>query len=248
MFSRYLTYLISFGQKYHDFTRMAISSIIKIGGWQDDIVILSDIDTISGCENIETINVTDDLIGRYPWLAGRTMTGIMPMCLKSEVGHYINLDRYDYVLYLDSDILINSDRLTRIVAGLRRESAFAVQQDCVPISSGETFAGGQILSEEERRKWGDYAINAGIIGFSTDSFGRQVISQWRDLNTAHLFHADDQANLIGLLLRNYQNKWRYIGDSRFGRELRSYPHTFLHFATLKDTLMANYYTQVLGLE
>ena len=86
------------------------------------------------------INIQPDLLRRYPWF-GRTAGLRLGHC-KPEIEHYVDLERYDYVLYLDSDILVTTNRLVALVETLCRESHFVVQRDNVSVMSGASFAGG----------------------------------------------------------------------------------------------------------
>lgn len=242
---RSLIYLICFGDTFRRYATMAIRSIREIGGWAEDIVLLTDSSApLAGCEGVIVIDVLDAIKARYPWakLKKRRIPNLKP-----EIEHHVDLSRYDYALYLDCDILINSNRLGDLVGALRREAAIVVQQDIIPVSSGLGFAGGKTLTPDERQRWGAYAINAGLFGFPTTPMGRRLLRDWRRFNIEHAFKLSDQGNLVALLLRKYYGQWGYVGDSAFPREHRRYDETFLHFTTHKDTLMESYYRDILGL-
>jgi len=243
---RSLIYLVSLGDKFRRYAIMAIRSIREIGGWTGDIVLLTDSAApLPGCKDVTVIDFVAATRARYPWA---TLQGRQIPHLKAEIEHHVDLSRYEYVLYLDCDILINSDRLSDLVATLRREAAIVVQQDIIPVASGTGFAGGKVLSPEERERWGAYAINAGLFGFPTTPMGRRLLRDWRKLNVDKAFKLWDQGNLISLLLRKYQGQWGYVGDSAFPREHRRHQETFLHFTTQKDALMEPYYRDFLGLK
>jgi len=243
---RFLIYLVSFGAAFRDFTQMALTSVRQVGKWEHDIAVLSDSDTPFGDSAATVINILPDLQNRYPWFT--STTGMRISHFKPEVEYYIDLQQYDYVLYLDSDILVNSDRLTDLVSTLCRESRVAVQRDCISVSSGQSFAGGWVLTPEEQRAWGHYQVNAGILGFPVDSRSRRILRDWRRMNVAKRFKSRDQGNLIALLLRKYHGQWSYIEDAGFGRRLQRYPYTFVHFTTHKDEMMGPYYEQILRLD
>ncbi len=242
---RSLIYLVSLGAKFRRFAIMAIRSIREIGRWSGDIALLTDSDApLPGCEGVIVIDMLDAAKARYPWA---TLTGRQISHLKPEIEHHVDLSRYEYVLYLDCDILINSDRLSALVAALQREAAIVVQQDIIPVASGTGFAGGKVLTPEEQQRWGAYAINAGLFGFPTTPMGRRLLRDWRKLNVDKTFKLWDQGNLISLLLRKYQGQWGYVGDSAFPREHRRHEETFLHFTNQKEILMEPYYRDFLGL-
>jgi hypothetical protein len=242
---RCLIYLICIGEAFRRFAAMAITSLREIGKWPYDIVLLSDSEKpLAGCPDVAVIDMFSAAKRRYPWLTPSRY--VLPH-LKTEVEYHVDLARYDYVLYLDCDVLVNSERLTELVATLCREQAIVVQQDIIAVGSGLTLAGGRILSKAEQRRWGAFAINAGIFGLPMIPMGRRLLRDWRQVNVEQQFKKRDQGNLIALLLRKYYGQWSYIGDTTFGRTLERYPETFVHFTIHKDQLMEPYYTQVLGL-
>ena len=243
---KYLIYLVCIGVAFRRYATMAIKSIREIGGWRHDIVLLSDSEApLPGCENVIVIDMLRAARLRYPWLKMKRYTFSH---FKPELEYHVDLSRYDYILYLDCDVLVTSDRLTEIVAGLSRESAIAIQQDGFAVSSGRGFAGGHLLTVAERRTWGHHAINAGVVGIPMSLMGRRLLRDWRQLNVDQQFRSRDQGNLISLLLRKYRGQWGYIADATMGREVKPYPATFVHFTSYhKNTLMEAYYRQLLGL-
>jgi hypothetical protein len=242
---RFLIYLISFGAGFRQFTQMALNSIREVGQWQHDIIVLSDSDTPFG-NGAATINIQPDLERRYPWYA--TTTGMRVSHFKPEIEYYVDLDQYDYVLYLDSDILVNRAGLGDLVASLSRQSRFVVQRDAVLVASGASFAGGWVLTPEERAMWGHYQINSGIVGFPVNARSRRILRDWRRMNAAAHFKSRDQGNLIGLLLRKYLGQWAYLEDATFGRRVQRYDQTLVHFTGPGHVNMAPYYEQVLRLD
>jgi len=242
---RYLIFLLCIGDAYRRYAAMAATSMRKVGGWRHDIVLLSDSEQpLAGCPDVTVIDVLTEAKARYPWFTLKTPD---IHHLKTELEHHVDLSRYDYVLYVDCDVLVNSDRLTETVAALSRERAIVVQQDIVAVSSGKAFAGGSILSKAEQQLWGDVAINAGLVGFPMTPIGRRLLRDWRLLNVDQQFRSRDQGNMVSLLLRKYYGQWGYLMDAVIGRGLARYPHTFVHFTNRKSELMEAYYTQILGL-
>ena len=242
---RFLIYLISFGADFRCFTQMALNSIREVGRWQHDIVVLCDGDWDFG-NRATVINIVPDLQKRYPWYA--TTTGMRVSHCKPEIEYYVDLETYDYVLYLDSDILVNGDGLSALVESLCRDAQFVVQRDCVSVSSGQSFAGGWVLTPEERAKWGHYQINSGIVGFPVSSRSRRILRDWRRMNVAARFKSRDQGNLIALLLRKYLGQWTYVEGATFGRHVQRYDQTFVHFTGPGHRNMAPYYEQILRLD
>jgi hypothetical protein len=242
---RYLIYLVCVGEAYRRYAAMAIAAIRTIGRWTQDIVLLSDSETpLRGVPDVRVIDILSGAKRRYPWLEDGRRAVIH---LKAEVEHHVDLAAYDYVLYLDCDVLVTTDRLPQLVTAWRREDVVVVQQDIIPIASGMRFAGGRILTPDERRKWGAFAINSGIVGIPTTPLGRRVLRDWRAGNIRQRFKFSDQGVLLSVLLRKYYGQWGYVTDAVIGREVTPYPETFVHFTAMKEALMDDYYTKILGL-
>jgi hypothetical protein len=242
---RYLIYLVAVGEEFRRYAAMAITSMRKIGGWRQDVVLLSDsAEPPAGCADVMVFDMLSAAKARYPWLTSRPL-GLHH--LKTELEYHVDLSSYEYVLYVDCDVLVTSDRLNDIVSALSREGAIVVQQDVVGVASGRSFAGGRILTKAEQRRWGHFAVNTGVVGFPMTPMGRRLLRDWRQLNVDQEFKSRDQGNMIALLLRRYYGQWGYLADATMGRALQRYPHTFVHFTTRKKTMMELYYTQILGL-
>lgn len=240
-----LIYLVSFGADFRHFTQMALNSIRETGRWRQDIVVLCDADRDFG-NRATVINILPDLQKRYPWYA--TTTGMRVSHCKPEIEYYVDLAAYDYVLYLDSDILVNGDGLAGLVESLCRDSRLVVQRDAVSVASGQSFAGGWVLTPEERAKWGHYQINSGIVGFPVTSRSRRILRDWRRMNVAARFKSRDQGNLIAVLLRKYFGQWGYIEGATFGRRVKRYDEMFVHFTGPGHPNMASYYERILRLD
>jgi len=115
---KFLIYLVSFGADFRHFTQMALNSIREVGRWQHDIVVLCDGDRDFG--NLATvINILPDLQKRYHWFD--TTTGMRVSHCKPEIEYYVDLEAYDYVLYLDSDILVNGNGLVGLWHEMQHE-------------------------------------------------------------------------------------------------------------------------------
>jgi hypothetical protein len=104
-----------------------------------------------------------------------------------------------------------------------------------------------VLTAEEKLRWGEHSICAGILGFPINKTGLEFIKDWHKANLAKLFRGNDQGNLIGLLLRKYLGKWEYLGNTVFGRRLERYDETLIHFSAKHDQLLLEYYRLTLGL-
>jgi hypothetical protein len=242
---RYLIYSMAFGQEFRRYATMLVRSIREIGRWPHDIVLLSDSPKpLPECEDITVVDIAESLAVRYP---GLRLGARALRQMKGQLEYHVDLSRYDYVLYLDSDVLVTNDRLRDLVPQLCREQAIVVLQDIIAVETRAPVTGAQILTIEEQDLWSAYAINAGVVGLPMTPMGRRLLRDWRALNVAQRFKLRDQGNLISLLLRKYYGQWGFLSDAVIGRELTPYWQTFVHFTTRKETLMEAYYKDILGL-
>lgn len=242
---RYLIYTVGFRKEFRRYATMLVRSIREIGKWPHDIVVLSDsAEPLPGCDDATVIDIAASLTARYPRLrwGPRALRQ-----LKSQLEYHVDLSRYDYVLYLDGDILVTNDRLRDLVPRLSREQVIVVQHDIIAVENGAPVTGGEILTQQEQALWRAYAINAGIAGIPMTPMGRRLLRDWRQLAVSSQFKVRDQGNLISLLLRKYHGQWGFLTDAVIGHELKPYRQTFVHFTTHKEKLMEPYFKDILGL-
>ena len=112
------------------------------------------------------INIVPDLQKRYPWYATDHWNARVPLQTPRSSTASM-LETYDYVLYLDSDILVNGDRPERPrQIAMPRRSVCRSARLRFRYRPAQSFAGGRVLIPEERAKSGHYQINSGIIPVS----------------------------------------------------------------------------------
>jgi len=245
---RFLIWSVCVGERCLKLAQIWMASILDVGQWKHDIALIGDssIHSISHSQLI-TIDVVEEFRAKYHvpdtrW-APNTFHSLKPL-----IQFHINLSAYDYLLYLDIDVLVCSKRLNSILESKQSRKVICVQKGINLISSKKTCQGGRILTDREISQWGDYSICAGIVGFPVTPSGLKFIKDWHELNHAGRFHRSDQGNLIALLLRQYSGKWEYLEDAIFGRELIWYKETFIHFAAQKDDLLRQYAKRALQLQ
>jgi len=247
--TKYLIYTIAIGEKFHGLARMFVNSLLHTGKWKHDLIVLSDVESIAGLPKTAKVISLQNLDWNLDINLRFNGTWRPEICYKSIIKHYIDINRYKYLLYLDSDILINSHRLNMLVDKASDTGNICVMEDRISVKNNNRVTGRYELSESEKIKWANVAINAGVVGFPGNDFGEEFLLNWESKRSNHpkgdFF--SDQATLYALLLRNYQGQWQYIGDTIHGRQLKTYSQTIIHFTQFKDNLMEKYYKQMLKL-
>jgi hypothetical protein len=244
-----LIWTLSFGAAFGKLIPYWLGSIRGMGRWPHDVVLLGDrhvmpfessdaraIDIVPSLERLYGAPVSD-------WYANLVHNA------KPQILFHVDLDRYDYVLYMDVDCLVNSDRLEGLVAAAHARGKITVQRDRLRVRSGLICTGRDTLSADEKKQWGHHAICAGIVGAPTNDMGRRFLNAWYDVNADSQFRKNDQANLIALLLRQYADDWDYVGETRIVQftALTRYAETIIHFsgADRQKDLLRRYYAEYL---
>jgi len=252
---RLLVWGLCFGRDCRALAPLWLNALFRIGRWRHDVVLLGDrrIESLSH-PRLTPINVVPDVERRYG-IPAKRWTRATCMNLKPQIQFHVDLAAYDYALFMDLDVLVNTDRLEPLLLSKAARGRICAQRDEAPISADREWTGARVLTQEEKRRWGHHAVCAGIVGFPTDTEGLAFIRDWHRVNHAQGFDGDDQANLIGLLLRTYGDRWEYLGDTavagRAGMPAR-YEETLLHFSggwydLARYAMMRDYYVRSLHL-
>lgn len=210
---KFLIYYVCFGDYYQKMmTICSIFSLRKYTDYSGDIVVLTDDGGLpeiykSMCGDVTVINIFEK--DRDYRDVVRDRFGIY--CMKSIAYQIIDFKKYDFILYLDSDILINYKNLNALMG-------FWAACNNIQCSDNEGWTvgrnvkstGSEILTDEEKKKWAHHGFCAGIVGFPGGQFGIDFCETWWTLNKEHNFRLDDQGNLTAVLLRNYPNKYEFI--------------------------------------
>lgn len=224
-----------------------LNSLIEIGRWRHDLVLLGD----SGLKSLshpqlKVFDITGDIRKKYS-LPRWKWSNFTATNMKPEIQYYVDLSQYDYALYLDMDILANTDRLEAMVESKRQTGMISVQKDIIPVRADRPFTGRFTLTPEEKVRWADVAVCAGMVGVPITETGMSLLKDWQAMNRKARFYQSDQAKLIALLVRQYSGKWDYLGDTVVARKVDRYPQTLLHFSAGRGDLMKRYYRETLRL-
>lgn len=241
---RFLVWSLCFGDECQALGRLWLKSLIDIGRWRHDVIVLGDrhASALSGL-HFKAIDVTRDMEARYRVHEKGWNSFVYHNC-KPQIQFYTDMRQYDYALYMDIDVLVNTDRLETLLDAKAQKGLICVQKDVIPISANRHFTGRDILSASEKQRWSDVAICAGIVGMPTNDLGLTFIKEWHEANRAEMFRGSDQANLIALLLRRYPRHWEYMGDTAIARKHTLYEETLLHFSNHMHETMRDYFDAV----
>jgi hypothetical protein len=244
---RFLVWTLCFGAECRALASLWLRSLLSVGRWRHHIVVLGDHHVLSlDHPQVTAVDITRDMEARYG-IGSQDWHSFVYHSCKPQIQFYVNLRQYDYALYTDVDVLVNTDRLEALLESKARRFVICAQRDVVPISSDRYFTGRDTLTSDEKRTWSGHAICAGIVGLPTNATGLQFIRDWHDANRAQGFRGSDQANLIALLVRRYARDWEYLGDTVIARRSTPYTETLLHFSDHMHATMRDYYDTVFRL-
>lgn len=241
---RYLIWSICFGERGLRAGRAWLDAVVRVGGWEHDIVLLGGqwVRQLAGTR-VRAVDIVDDVVAR----SGRPRerwTHWTLNNLKSQILHYADVAGYDYLLYLDLDVLINTGRLPGAVQAKRERGKVAVQREQNPLRGRRVRALERLGFPDARElfEWARRPIGAGIMGFPTTPAGLAVLHAYDRACADMGFDLSDQAKLTALLNRRHRDDWEYMGDTTFGRRaFPRYEETFVHFAGQRDALFHGYH-------
>ncbi len=224
---RFLIWGVSFGHRHGRMIALWAEALRRFGRWSHEIVVLGDqLASPPALERqgVRLIDVTADTAKIVNW-EPRRGTSLKPWILK-----HVDPSRYDYLLYLDADVLATGPRLEALVASKAARRVIAVQEDIITIGGGHRSQGRETLTDAEKVKFGHLGICAGIVGVPTDETGLGLLRAWGAALAArkHPVPPWDQPYLIPLLLRQYAGRWEFMGDTAIGRN-HGHQETLIHY-------------------
>jgi hypothetical protein len=229
-----LIYFVCFGERYKNFLNKCLYSLFNKGSYDGEVIIITHFKETDffNYEKLNVINVKteNDNITYY-------------RNAKPKIHELVDLKNYDFVLYLDCDILINTNKINNLIKewSLNPNKIF-IQKDIISIKRNKPYCGSDVLSLEERQRHGDKAFNAGIIGASGFLFEKLCI-MWNNKNKEHNYEKDDQGNLVFVIIKNFLDNIVYTNDTtitnRKNDEYRT--ETILHFLTKSERAFYSYF-------
>lgn len=166
----------------------------RISGYKDDLVILSDqkVD-IKQADLIVTDPVPNRLT--YPWDI---------LLMRSRIWRYVDMSKYDYILYVDADTIINKplDDLFKHMAEINMIGAQGEGMSLNHMHKTHLYE----FEEHEKKKYGKYmAYCSGIVGWPGNELGQGFIKDWEEY--CDKSRSNDQTVLNTLLYRKYSGRF-----------------------------------------
>ena len=194
-----LVWYISFGDC--NLTEKSIYSLRTNGKYKGDVLILSDSD------GDDKINVQEDLLKKYgvDVLSKENM-----WCAKTEIINYVDIDKYDVIVYIDSDVVICKD-INDLLYSVYKNQNISVQfNGSHNIKTKHISQGGKVLTRKQKTEYGNVSLCAGVFAIPGGEYGKQFISDWINEHKKYNYNCDDQANLCKIIIEKYIENTRYI--------------------------------------
>lgn len=221
---RVLIWGISFGERAARMATLWATALRRFARFKGEIVVLGDeLARPLEAHGVRVFDLTVRARQIVNWEERRCM------CFKPWIVDYVDPRHFDFLLYLDADVLATAP-LEPLLAGPLEREAIAVQRDCLTVGGNHRCSGRETLTDEEKRRHADAAICAGIVGVPTTATGLGLLNDWRELTKRHKYPPPpwDQSYLIQLLLRRYLGRWEYLADTAIGRTLE-HREALIHF-------------------
>jgi hypothetical protein len=237
---RILIWAMAFGDVGRPLCKLWLQSLRDVGKWEGDVIVLTEESRTEGRTRFIDVR---DMLGYDPLGIYRGCNSVKPFIQFIEGV----LGRYDFLFYNDVDVVVSSSRLTPLLHAAAARNEIVVQRDLLPISSGRAWTGCRELTVEERKRYADDSICAGIVGIPVTDLGTSLLADWHAANKANGFGGSDQVRLIKLLLRKYAGMWAYLPETAFGGPTEEKDGaTWVHFTGPCRKHHAAFHAQVLG--
>lgn len=212
-----LIWYISFGSYYHkEATKLSVLSLIEWGKFTGDIVILTDQDSMNDdihlqYTNIRVINISNFLKQRIPSADLTNKWNIF--CLKPLIHHFVDISKYNYALYLDSDVLIPNEKINFLLQFYAVENKIQIQHNGEwNVTKNKGSTGSDVLTPEEKKKYWHLSLCAGVVGIPTNNIGLKFLKEWEKKNEEGNWTLDDQGNLFWVIINKFWQNWVYCED------------------------------------
>ena len=221
MSKKNLIYYIAFGEYYHrEMVKFSILSVIDRTDFNGDIIVLSDEEGIP--QDVDFINSRVNIISifdTFPDLRLKIVNKYNIFCVKALLHKIIDIQQYNFILYLDADTLLNFTNLNRLMDFWASCNLIQIaNHEGWDVSKERPSTGSQFLTKEEIIKWSGKGFCAGVLGFPGNELGLKLLEDWYLLNMINNFEFDDQGALTSLLLRFYEGKYelnKYCNENRW---------------------------------
>jgi len=220
---KFLVYYVLIGDKFKKWVETSIVSL-QLSKYIGDILVISDRPFYQ--KGVRWIKVKK--------LSPKVYKQRLPGCnIKSTIFDYVKKGEYDFILYLDIDVLVNIKRdIMGYLKGIAGTRAIYIQEhekkNMVGSSHIDCF-----LTRKERSKWRyERPYCSGVVGVPGGGLGYDFMIAWK----SELAHPkvqrpgrwEDQPALNAVVMRQFRDRVGFI-DACFPRELKRTSRAFLHF-------------------
>lgn len=177
--------------------------------------------------------------------------------VRTLIDSYISFDQYDYVLYLDVDILVRgpAEKFEKFMEENRGSILLSKAKDSKRLGGRGNFSlrtlrraktteAANLTTWELIRYWFVQPICSDIVCFPTNEIGKDFLHKWKEECQKGIYQ--DQAALHAILLRHFKNEYVLTPYAIFGygpkhhqyqedQELEEVDSVFIHFGgAIKD--------------
>ena len=178
--------------------------------------------------------------------------------MRTLVDSYIPFEKYDYILYLDVDVLVRgpAQRFEKFMEQHRGVILLSTAKDSRRLGGRGNFSlkklrraktteAANLITWELLKYWFVQPICSDIVCFPTDELGKRFLREWRVECQKGIYQ--DQAALHAILLRYFKNNYVLTPYSIFGygpkhyqyekdKKLEEVNSVFIHFGgAIKDS-------------
>ncbi len=179
-------------EQFIDMTTKMVDSV-RLSGFKGDMMVMSDQDlSIPGADLLKIKDMKFKLGYNYDLLL-----------MRARLHHYVDITKYDYVMYLDSDVLANQS-LTPMFTELIAKNAISAQGEGRRVGQSRNTHSYE-LTPEEMAKWKHkHVFCAGGVGFPGNEYGLKFLQDYEE--AVDTCTSNDQHALNAMLLRKYDGK------------------------------------------
>lgn len=159
-------YTIGNNEIFINFLKRSIKTLRTLGNYSDDILIISDDICIKSVKNnfkdCKVLHLPEDISSEEKYISHKSMSAFN----KLRIGEYEEVKKYDKIIYIDLDMLIQNDIYN--IFNIIPDNKILIGNEDGLISDPRKFWGSYLFSEDEKIKYNiDTAkgINSGFFGF-----------------------------------------------------------------------------------
>ena len=159
-------YTIGNDEVYVEFLERSIKTLRTLGNYSDDILIISDDTCIKIVKekfiDCKILHIKEDPAGEEQYISYKSLAAFN----KLRIAEYENILKYENIIYLDLDMLIQND--INAIFDIIPENKILISNEEGVVGDSRRFWGSHLFSAEEKIKYNIdniNGINSGFFGF-----------------------------------------------------------------------------------